>query len=981
MMETAFLLVTAANRDFDLSKWFNEKFFGGRVPVREFDAKIVSLSNAMGINQDLEIKRELEIATSPLSLRVVHTICACGEDSHGELLIDFHYLFRLAQEKVDHYLAEMQDAEEDAGEKDLRSWQDGEYDIHGRLITPASEQPHNGNGNRSRHEDEDVEVDVEDVEEDFEEESHDDKPLRVQKASSPIREAQEYLSDIQAISQSNVRPVSASAGPRAQQRGETIEQVMRTSRYEEISLQKTKNKRYDEVASLEESIEEKPAPVGTAAANASSTMTTQPSHKPHSPPPTSSPTTHSSTSAALVTQKSSPTDWTAENRRLLFNPAPASQSVGSSQRPRSADPSRRQGRTQVTSSLRSRSVDHEMRRLAALVSQNFLDRYTPRRSTSSLNRRKPAPTPTLTKEQENYFKDVVEDSIRNCVKKADLYHLVQVNLGFIDSYTMIPPRGTIVISQPTLWIPINSIQTAFLAGRVHLNSLQVHVLTLLLQDFARDYPSLYPSEPVPQSAPHPAQVIPEPKTGDPVLGTKGAVSAAWLRKYLIHLRLTKRRQSFSAQSGVAASASGERKDAAQRPVSGGGDSNAQTRERRPTPWQDWLNRKVEKGVSQGPHKSKELQKALLGLPHNLTREDIRLMLTPHVSVHASMSSEAYSDDFSQEEDDDDREKPTSAPAAGLAGGRQAILPPELLEQDINNRIQLWALDSDGRRDFQHQLNIKVRTYIHRELFQGTQIRPAKGETVEEAYWARWLKVEPEQRKEIKSTLMRELFDEKREKLRSEERNQGRLTIELFELFSKHNQERTPGMTWVDWLSTYMEKTARHIAKLKEVSRAHKDLDAKQKKRKQSMASLLAVEAKVKDLCATLDTAHQVQVQKGLVALRKAAQSRGTQQVVTKEDFDRHIRAVLAPYVAINETFLEDREAQPAVEEEASKPNEWTKQYREKLVPLFENDPQKTVDNILAAQDDKTAKNSKSYSMWLTEKKQKEVARKKKQVRR
>lgn len=47
---------------------------------------------------------------------------------------------------------------------------------------------------------------------------------------------------------------------------------------------------------------------------------------------------------------------------------------------------------------------------------------------------------------------------------------------------------------------------------------------------------------------------------------------------------------------------------------------------------------------------------------------------------------------------------------------------------------------------------------------------------------------------------------------------------------------------------------------------------------------------------SLKPQHAVELEKGIVALRKSAAAKGIAQgkVVTKEDFDKHIKGVLAP---------------------------------------------------------------------------------------
>jgi hypothetical protein len=51
----------------------------------------------------------------------------------------------------------------------------------------------------------------------------------------------------------------------------------------------------------------------------------------------------------------------------------------------------------------------------------------------------------------SYLQIQVEDLVRNCVRQTDMYHIIQVHLGFIDSYTMVPARGQIVSSLKRTW--------------------------------------------------------------------------------------------------------------------------------------------------------------------------------------------------------------------------------------------------------------------------------------------------------------------------------------------------------------------------------------------------------------------------------------------------------------------------------------------------------------------------------------------------
>lgn len=868
-METAFLIVTASSRDFNLSRWFNEKAHNGKIPVRDFDAKIISLSAAMGINQDLEIKRELEISTSPVSLRVVHKICSAGDDANGELLIDLNYLFRLAQEKVDKYLADMADPEdqlqdqhqqqqqEQNQEQDLRSWQDGEYDIEGNLLA-ASEA---------------------------------------------------YLSDIQAISASGARPASANPGARAEVRGETPEQVMQQQ------AEVVRRGRYDEV---EGSDDPAAAPVLPSQQTPSSPphralpSTSLPQPTPI-PIPKPKPTPRESGGAFDIRATTS-SDWAD---RLLSAPTPSdrnptpSERVGRNPIPHTHTRSRsaERYRSTTSSALRSRSIDAEMRRLAAYSHSRVLDAPPPRKCSSS---HASAPLPALSAAEEVSGKEVLGFLLRRCVRQADLYHLLQVTLGFLPGYTMVPARGRIVVSTATPWVTAKEVQRAFLSARLPLNALQLHLLGGVLKDFAADYARLYPSEP----APAPEEV--------PATGPKG-FSAAWLRKLLLHLRLS---PLPPPSASCSSSAVGAPKAVPGARVSPG-----------PVPWQAWLQAKAMQWT--GPYKPQQLKKALLGQPHTLSSADIKMLLTPHPLGGAGSEASGYSEDFEQ-----GSQGQGPAPAAGTSSSA-SILPEEVLEAELANRAQLWALDADGRRDFQHMLNMKLRS------------SKAQGHG-------------PSRREDLTLGLM----EQKKDELRAAERLEGTISIDLFTSFLKAQQGAGTGtgtgVTWVSWLQAHLQQSAKAIAKLQVVSKQQREAAARQLKRKATMAPLLAVEQGVKQLYTTtcpVDGQHQMQLQKGLVALRRAAEGAGGgAQVVTKEDFDKHIRSVLAPYVSLNETLLEAGEAAP---------NAWTQAYRDHIVPLFDSDAQQTVSNILAAAEGKEEKNKQKFSSWLADKKHQEEAKKRK----
>ena len=79
----------------------------------------------------------------------------------------------------------------------------------------------------------------------------------------------------------------------------------------------------------------------------------------------------------------------------------------------------------------------------------------------------------------------VKHSLRSLVRQADLYHLLQISLGFINrSYTIIPPRGQVIECKPREWLTPKEILAALLTSRVRLSEVHIVVLVKLLKEFA-----------------------------------------------------------------------------------------------------------------------------------------------------------------------------------------------------------------------------------------------------------------------------------------------------------------------------------------------------------------------------------------------------------------------------------------------------------------------------------------------------------------
>lgn len=1156
-METALLISTAPSRSIDVSIWFNEKSNQGKLPMKDFDAKILSLASTMGINQDAETKRELELAVSPLALRMVHSLCAAGEDEFHQALINVTYFFKLCEDRVNHYLMEMEAAEmaelqnlelptetqtdkahsetKQSSQPDFRSWGAGEYDIQGNLI--RAEVPKK-----------DERYDVEDVDEEDDEDEYDEskemepeEKIQIlyqnnferhvsdyissaleqrehQQPKQPLLlpeddddfvhvSAEEYIRDIREKAQAP-RPKSAPSGRRGTERGETVEQTLQYSKDDQhapsVKIPTTKAKSaeppspYDEeyaftghdaghedddidTAEYVKSREllQKEAALATTNAN----LLKKQKPQPFDIEVTNIPVPKKLTDATGKSTNNRPNarsqssslqkDWHEENRLFLMASGDGAKSkvetrVGSSgqgkltkPRPSSADPvvksntvkrsstpnharptsTSQPARKAATpkakrgSDQRSKSIDHSSarnrtneeedewrRRLredplsfifpkdAKDDNDNFLDphrrnsfggfgHFAKGRASSAGRKSQPIfhnsssihlKPSQLTEEEINQAKDVVEDLIRNIVKKTDLYHRIQISLGYIDDYTYIPPRGEIIQSKMKEWLNDRDIHAAFLSARLFLNEQQLWMLKRLVTEFAASYRQLYQEKlekmikfPYHQkqtqlSSQRRSQQQPispdemEENLPKSVKGPGNVLNNVWLKKYLLHLRLTKRNHSNQhnlenpqqekeiqdiidktiqveggpAQPLASSGTNSERPFTSGNPDSAVKDEKSEDggKEKKiPVPWKEWLAKKLQSEMVKGPQKPKEFTKILSGnMNTTLSKEDIELYVKNH-----------------------------------------SILPEEALLQEIEYRIEAWILDMDGRRDFQHQLNMKIRTYIWEELImkqQSSSGNPVKIPNNEKLYWKLYYKLSSEEKERIKSNIITQLINEKRETLKTSERINKEITKSLFWNFFGFIKDRgSNDMNWNQWIISHLEKFAKSLEKYKNEKLLQKQQLQQQQSRKKSIAPLISLEKSLKSIINHLDHYHQLQVQKGIIQLRRLAKEKGlgNGEVVTKEDFDNHIKSILTPYFSLQDTsiLVEDQENL----DHKVKSNIIAKEWKEKISKLFTLNTEQTLQQVINDHEIEDTRNKISYDKWMAEKKRTQLEKEKELV--
>jgi len=506
---------------------------------------------------------------------------------------------------------------------------------------------------------------------------------------------------------------------------------------------------------------------------------------------------------------------------------------------------------------------------------------------------------------------LVEDHVRNAVRQTDLYHLIQVHLGFIDSYTMIPPRGVVVSSKPRPWLTVRDIQTAFMAGRVRLNDLQVYAFSELVNLFSKEYKDAHKNQPIldlstiedlnadkdtedeavmlPQRSLSPdpsarsntptkrdlscpAHQLPITALPKHALAPGHKINAEWLKRYLVHLRLTKRPSNLAADNRAATastvfasqtitrsrrslstSGSGSKSmDCSRSSTQSGADRRSlDNDEQRPVPWLDWLSEKVKNDRNMSEGKPKEFRRALTGKPHSLSKPDLNRILEGN-----------------------------------------EIIPEKILHAEVIHRAHSWVLDTSGRRDFSHLLNIEMRKWeMKRKMEMKLQVE--RGEKTSP--------ITKEERESAKSDIKKDLIALKTTELLSAERTHVFITKELFWKYDGvcRDNNYAGTVTWGVWLEKYRLNCTRQLKKFQENNRERDLVDAARVARRHSVAGLNEIEMKLSEAAKSLSTFHGVELKKSLVALRKSAmshntghQKRGT--LISKEEFDFHLESILAP---------------------------------------------------------------------------------------
>lgn len=437
-----------------------------------------------------------------------------------------------------------------------------------------------------------------------------------------------------------------------------------------------------------------------------------------------------------------------------------------------------------------------------------------------------------------------------------------MHLGFIDDYTMIPPRGEIIQSRRREWISQKELQTAFVAARLILSQPQIVALMSLVVLFSKEYSTLYKNK-ISHISPK------EKELKSPALGPNNSVNFEWFKRYLLHLRLSKRKRSSSKTKVSPTSRS-----YAVAIVNGPNEPNEQFLQDRkqfvvnnvlvPKTFNEWLGIKYKNGTDRSQMKPEEFKKAISGKPYQITKDDMNNLLEKH-----------------------------------------KLLSPEELQEEVTCRINSWILDISGRRDFKHIFNTKLRKYLSREKLSEEK----------------WKRMSEEHQREVKKSISDEALNEKKEDLLSSERTGYEITKDLFWKYDAFVKEAQKGakilaqkkkdadkksladeifstnkpqeILWSKWKADHLKSFKKNVEDFRIRSTETQEKINSTKYHKSKVAGLSSLEAQLEKISQSLPQCHQIELRKGILALRKTAEKKGIAKgkIVTREDFENHIKPV------------------------------------------------------------------------------------------
>lgn len=877
-MEAALLIASAKAKGIDPSVWLHVEENEGFVPVEDFNNRLVSLGAAVGIQEDIQTKKELQLATSVSSLNTILSLCgSSGKDDEDDNEIDETPLpfintalfLYLCEEKIDDFLniqtRILTPNKEDNSQYDntynysaspkkkgilvseevslsSQKTMEGEVEFHG------SDPSHNyGIGmelHRNEHRD-----------------SQDDQVLLYNDEQLELDDAEDAEVELEVSGEQEV-------GLHVREHRLGFETGSPT-----LSLRSSEEGDEDGNTSYPKISNVDPLSQSHSSMDRTISTTTHYNHysNGHGPEMNLNVETEPGLGLGATAARTQ-----TRMRGGRYNVAGGGNGTGSTMvQPAS------QARKKLVSTTRRTKLRHSTGNLQShnshdngittVYTQKKGDRDTGVSVSVTVAPTKPMSTETLQQH--------VEYLVFNTVRKPELYHILRVKLGLFNGnkpYTILPARGPIIFSPKITnslrsssnagphslhgideWISVKDLQRIFEGIMLKLSDLHIVLLMKLIVIFATQcqqgklrVSSSIMNELINKENTHNGVIVAEiPKV---IMNKDGLqyVNTYWLSKYLGYIRISKTISSpmnsragslktkKMSESRCSLYSSVSRSMSPQINNDIGNSAETLPNANPLVSHEVWcMNKRNQK--KELKEDKNDLFKAVLSGRRNI------------VSVNPSLR---HANGEFESSGDASPHKLTKSELNELLL-KFDIIPSDLLEQEVTLRKDYWYYDCGGRKDFLHTLHVA----LHKHKTANPSI---------------WKKMSASDRNEWIAKTSTELCNAKMNELQHLEKTEAHITKELFWKYHHYIvrlAEKSTPLSWGKWLrQIHLANFARTIqaskADMEDRERIQLIMDANKSK----VAPLNVVESKLIKASQNLSAYHQREIRTKLLEMRKNA---------------------------------------------------------------------------------------------------------------
>jgi len=904
-MEVALLVAAARSKGIDPAIWLHIEENEGMLAISEFNDRIVSLAAAVGIQENAETKRELQFATSVVSLNTITDLCGQAVGGGDEDCISSIYFLELCAEKIRRYLESVNPS---GGEElEVIGQIQSERQAYHRFSSPP-------------------------------------------KAVGPEDDEEEGFNYSNPYSEQRSPPGSASgAGNTSHSHGHTKSMHIHTLKQSPYDLELSRHEDDDEgeVNFYAEESDDIEGGSVDGSVNTSSSgeycddeceMNTVDYEELHGKfPGHMEPGVHSSAGevglvpdSPTLSLKSEPDDECLEDEEQEQNtsfpkpsqidPMAPTGLIGAGSRGTRISARTQRGNVAASvPSQRPKTAGSNTSASDATGKPSML--YSGRASLVmgegvAVTAASLAAVATQKAPDSEQLLKQLQGSISELVHKPEVFHILRVKLGLFNNskpYTITPARGPIIFSpavsgktgalSKTEWISLKDVQRVFGDSGLRMTELHQILMLKLIVVFATQCQQgqLSVSSSVmgelianankennahsntnPNNNKKTSAAIPKV-----IMNRDGVqyVNTFWLSKFLTYSRITKSGSSASASlrqsqddrcigTGVSMSASSRRHSMASVAASTAQAlraSVAQSNEEPPAliPHDQWLMQKSAQQKALKEEKVEQFKKALSGILIIPCSQPVgSSALSQKILAHAQYISSnlAYTQGFQS-----GKGSLISASEMDALMLKYEVIPKHLLDTEIALRKDFWLYDCDGRKDFLHCMNVALHKVQHQQPTHSNSKIPVN---------LNWKKLSADERNSIIRQLTEQLCEEKVNELYHLEHVEASITKTLYwkylhYVINNYNVSSpdvaAPAIPWGKWLEEV------HLAEFeKAIATSQTDMQERHrinrilKERKAQIAPLNVVEAKLLKVSAGLSSFHQLELQKKLIGMRKNA---------------------------------------------------------------------------------------------------------------